>query len=581
MNFLRKVKLLAISHKLISIIVLLVLGFGGYYIFSPSAVTQTSYVLGAVAKGNIISSVEGSGQVASLNEVEIKSKVAGDITWIGVVAGQEVKKGQSLIVIDSTDARKTIAAAETSLAEAKLQYDKDSAQAPIDYQKKLETLQTEKEDLETAYENVFNAISNAFLDLPTSISGLDDVLYGEAVSANYWNLNYYKDFFTRDPKTEDKADLVDIADADYKVARASYDKNFLDFKNTARSADKTVKENLLAETISTTKAVAQAIKSEQNILDTFVDVAQSKKQSTPSFIVSFQSKLKSYIGTTNSDLSSLLSQQSSLESLKQQIINTQRDIDLLLINNSTGNDPIDLQISKNSIAKKESDLADLKSDLANYNIRAPFDGTMAKVNVEKFDSVSNGTSLGTIVTKQQLATISLNEVDVAGVKLGQKVSLTFDAIEGLAMTGQVSEIDTIGTVSQGVVNYSIKIIFDTQDDRVKSGMSVNASIITGIKTDVLAVSSSAIKSSGGTNYVEMPDASEVPDQISGAGVVLQKSLIKQQIEVGVTNGTSAEILSGLKEGDKIILRTISQSSAQTTAQTGTQKSNIRVPGIGF
>lgn len=573
---------MALSHKLISVIILLVLGFGGYYIFSPSAVTQTSYVLGSVSRGNIISSIDGSGQVSSLNEVDIKSKVSDDITWVGVTAGQEVKKGQVLVSIDSTDAQKTIAAAETSLAEAKLQYDKDSAQAPINYQKKLETLQTEKDDLETAYENVFNAISNAFLDLPASISGLDDVLYGESVSANYWNLNYYKDFFTSDPKTEDKAGLVDIANADYKTARADYDNNFSDFKNISRSADKTVKENLLAETISTTKAVAQAIKSEQNILDTFVDVAQSKKQSTPSFIVTFQSKLKSYIGTTNSNLSSLLSQQSSLESLKQQIINTQRDIDLLLINNSTGNDPIDLQISKNSIAKKELDLADLRSDLANYNVRAPFDGTMAKVNVKKFDSVSSGTSLGTIVTKQQLATISLNEVDVAGVKLGQKVSLTFDAVEGLTMTGQVSEVDTIGTVSQGVVNYSIKIVFDTQDDRVKSGMSVNASIITGIKTDVLAIPSSAIKSSGGTNYVEMPDTSEIPDQVSNAWVVLQKSLIKQQIEVGVTNGTSTEILSGLKEGDRIILRTVSQSSAQTTTQTSGQKSNsVRIPGMGF
>ncbi|MHB9019781.1 MAG: efflux RND transporter periplasmic adaptor subunit [Minisyncoccota bacterium] len=580
MNFLSKSKLLILSHKLISVITLLVLGFAGYYFLSSSNAVQTSYVLSTVTKGNIISSVDGSGQVASLNEVDIKSKVSGDITWVGVVAGQEVKNGQALISIDSTDARKAIATAETSLAEAKLQYDKDLAQAPIDYQKKLETLQSEKNDLEKTYEDVFNSFSNAFLDLPTTIAGIEDVLYGDELSiTKSWNINYYKDFFGKGDD-KDYAVLVDIAEADYKIARSDYDKNFLDFTNANRYADKTTKENLLSETINTTKAIAQAIKSEQNVLDTIVDVAQGRKETVPSTISTFQTKLKSYIGTINGHLTSLLSQQSSLENTKQQIINTQRDIDLLLINNPTGNDPITLQISKNSIAKKEADLADLKADLANYTIRAPFDGTIAKVNIKKFDSISSGTSLLTIVTKQQLATVSLNEIDVAGIKVGQKVSLSFDAVEGLAMTGQVSEVDTIGTVSQGVVNYSIKIVFDTQDVRVKSGMSVNASIITDTKIDVLIVPSSAIKSSGGISYVEIPDPSEVIGQIGNSGVVLVKPVNKQEVEIGVTNGTNTEIIGGLKEGDKIILRTISGSSTQTTSSM--QKSNsIRVPGMGF
>jgi RND family efflux transporter MFP subunit len=577
MNFLRRIKSLIISHKLISIVILLALGFGGYYYFSSSSsTTQTSYAISAVTRGNIISSVDGSGQVSSLNEVDIKSKVSGDITWVGITAGQEVKKGQAIITIDSTDARKTIAAAEISLAEAKLQYDKDSAEAPIDYQKKLETLESEKQDLETAYENVFNDISNAFLDLPTTVTGIENVLYGDDISGNnYWNLNYYKDFFGTDTD-QDKLALVDIAESDYKIARSEYDKNFSDFKDTNRYADKATKENLLEETINTTRSIAQAIKSEQNALDTLVDVAQGRKQTVPSSITSFQTKLKSYISTTNSHLTSLLSQQSSLENTKQQIIDTQRDIDLLLINNATGNDPIALQISKNSIAKKESDLADLRSDLANYTIRAPFDGTIAKVSVENFDSISSAASLATIITKQQMATISLNEVDVAGVEIGQKVTLTFDAVDGLTMTGKVSEVDTVGTVSQGVVSYSIKIIFDTQDSRVKSGMSVNTVIITDIKTDVLTVPASAVKTSGDLNYVEIPNENEsfagIATSTLSRGVVLTNATVKQQVEIGSSNDSSTEIVNGLKEGDMIITKTI-QSSAKTTTTTSTTKTS--------
>ena len=99
-----------------------------------------------------------------------------------------------------------------------------------------------------------------------------------------------------------------------------------------------------------------------------------------------------------------------------------------------------------------------------------------------------------LITKQKIAEISLNEVDAAKVKVGQKVTLTFDAIDGLSITGEVSEIDALGTVSQGVVTYGVKIAFDTQDERVKSGMSVSAAIITDVKQNVLLVPNAAVKS---------------------------------------------------------------------------------------
>ena len=100
--------------------------------------------------------------------------------------------------------------------------------------------------------------------------------------------------------------------------------------------------------------------------------------------------------------------------------------------------------------------------------------------------------------------MSLNEVDIAQIKINQKATLTFDAIQDLTIAGTVLEVDSIGTTSQGVVTYGVTIGFDTQDQRIKSGMSASASIITNSKTDALLVPNSAIKSSGGSNYVQMP-----------------------------------------------------------------------------
>jgi HlyD family secretion protein len=106
---------------------------------------------------------------------------------------------------------------------------------------------------------------------------------------------------------------------------------------------------------------------------------------------------------------------------------------------------------------------------------------------KKGESISSGGTVATLITEQQVAEISLNEVDVAQVEVGQKVTLTYDAIEDLQISGSVAEVDLIGTTNQGVVSYTVTILFDTQDERIKPGMSVSATIITEIKQEVIVV----------------------------------------------------------------------------------------------
>ena len=214
------------------------------------------------------------------------------------------------------------------------------------------------------------------------------------------------------------------------------------------------------------------------------------------------------------------------------------------------------------MTQAENSLLDARQKLADYFIRAPFDGVIAVVNVEKGYSVSASTVVTTIITKQRTAKIAFNEVDVAKVKIGQKVTLTFDAIEGLSISGEVAEIDSIGTVSQGVVNYNVKIVFDTQDDRVKPGMSVSAAVITDVKQDVLLVPNSAVKSDGNGQYVEF---------------LINNAPQSQSVEAGLSNDTMTEIKSGIKEGDKIVIQTITVAIQTQTTQSST---GFRIPGLG-
>jgi HlyD family secretion protein len=265
---------------------------------------------------------------------------------------------------------------------------------------------------------------------------------------------------------------------------------------------------------------------------------------------------------------------------------TIKEKELSLADLKIGTDPLDIRSQEIAVRQKENALFDAREKLSDYTVRAPFDGVVASIDIKRGDTVSSGSAVATLITRQRTAEISLNEIDVAKMSIGQKTTLTFDAVEGLNITGEVGEIDAIGTVTQGVVTYTVKIVFDTQDERIKPGMSVSAAIITTMRQDVLSVPNNAIKTNNDISYVEiLSDAGSSTDGVQG--VISSTPPRQQVVEIGVSNDISTEILSGLAEGDQIIIRTITTTTTSSTTQapsifgaTGAQKSgtnSVRIP----
>lgn len=249
-----------------------------------------------------------------------------------------------------------------------------------------------------------------------------------------------------------------------------------------------------------------------------------------------------------------------------------------------GADPIDIQISQNQVSQRQADLvasqqklSDAEDALNDYSVLAPFDGIIGKITAQSADQASPGTALATILTKAKIAQISLNEVDAAKVKTGQKATLTFDAVQDLSIAGLVAEIDPIGTVSQGVVNYSVKISFDTQDERIKPGMSVSVHIITDVRTDVLTVPNSALKSQGGATTVQIvSEKTGTPG--SNGGVTLSRAPEVRMVTTGLANDQMTEITDGVTENEQVVVRTIQPTT--TAPAAGAAGAAVRVPGLG-
>lgn len=564
------------SHrKIIFIIIGFILVIGGYFSYKAfnKSDNTTKYVLTSVQRGSIALSVSGSGQVLVSNQLDIKSKVSGDIIYVGAIKGAEVKTGEVLIKLDTRDAERAVRDAESNLESARLSFDK--LKKPADQLSLLQaenaliqsrqSLENAKDSLTKSYDEGSNVVANAFLDMPSVMTGLDNILNGSTINVSQSNASSYYDMIKNSKQNADK--FLNTALSTYQSARTAYEKNFQDYKNTSRYSDLAVIESLITETYDTTKLISEAIKNTKNFLDLVNEALSNNTQGIrpPALLSTHENNLQSYTGTANSNLSSLLNISNSIKNNQDAITSAERSIaekTESLAKLKAGPDTLDIQSQELTIKQRENAVTDVREKLSDYTIFVSFDGVIAKSDIKKGDSISASTVIATLMNKQQMAQISLNEIDVAKIKVGQKATLTFDAIDNLSIAGHVIEIDAIGTVTQGVVTYNVKIIFDTEDDRVKSGMSVNAIIITEIKQDILFIANGAVKTQGDTYYVEVLNGLVSQGQ-NGSGVSSLTPPISKDVEVGISNDTDTEIISGLNEGDQAILRVIATSTNKT------------------
>ncbi|MFH0818590.1 MAG: biotin/lipoyl-binding protein [Patescibacteria group bacterium] len=230
----------------------------------------------------------------------------------------------------------------------------------------------------------------------------------------------------------------------------------------------------------------------------------------------------------------------------------------------------ELRSQKINLQDQQSKLDDLISQRNDYLVTAPKDGIVAIINYQVGEKISAGgsasssTALAVMISQNKNTVVAINEVDIPSITAGQKVNLTFDALPDLTMTGTVSKVDLIGTITQNVVSNNVTINFDDQDERLRNGMTVNADIITTSKENILVLSSGAIKTSGQGSYIQTLDQNN--------------SVRMVDVETGISDDVNTEIISGLNSGDIVITKIITPDSTNTNTSSNTNSSGQRSSG---
>jgi RND family efflux transporter MFP subunit len=508
------------------------------------------YVLGEVQKGNLEIKVSGTGEIVPIEEINVKSKVGGEVVFLNVKEGDNVYQGQILAKIDSRNLEKTIKDQEILIKNLELAI--DSAKLNLEklnfqYQNTLRG-----DDYNKALNQGILILNDFYNFYPGFIEDLRKIYFYKDFENYDNNLKYYESY---NPYFTGKSQKLEF---NYNILRSKYIELSENFKNISSQND--TKERIIKDSYDLVLATYDLVNEGREMMrylkeDLALKNATHEKEN---IINNHFQKLTNYLNSLAQYKQNLLDVISKINSYHDIVDNYNFDKKNLEL--SIRQKEIDLEQAK----KK---LNDLKEDLNDYYITAPFSGILSKLNIKKGDLIASNQIIGTIITNQKIAKISLNEIDAAKVKVGQNAILTFDALPDLKVKGKIIEISTVGKEEQGVVSYDVKISLEKENREIKPGMSVNAEVIIDKKENVLLVPNSAIKSDRVGKYVEVIKNYEIKRRNSFKPVAISQNLIeKRYIKTGISNDVFTEVIEGLNEGEVIIIRTLNQT-VQSRQQT--------------
>jgi HlyD family secretion protein len=201
------------------------------------------------------------------------------------------------------------------------------------------------------------------------------------------------------------------------------------------------------------------------------------------------------------------------------------------------------RLAAGNLSKIQAAQARLEAAQATLNLArivAPFPGIATEADPLPGDQVAPGTTAFRLDDLSHLyVDVEVSEVDINSVKVGQPVTLTFDAILGRQYQGEVVEVASVGNTVNGVVNFTVTAELTSADDRVKPGMTAAVNIVVNELQSVLLVPNRAVRLVDGNRVVYL---------------LVDGQSVQKDITLGSSSDTMSVVLGGdVKEGDVIIL----------------------------
>ncbi len=461
-----------------------------------------------VQRGALVAAVAGSGSVAAEQSLNLPFVSAGTVTQVLVKDGDTVKAGQVLARLDDRAAQLQVTSARSSL---------DSAMARL---KQAQQGNARAEDLAAA--NAQLAAAQANYDKASKGGSAADRAAADAAvkSAQAAYNAAVKAAGSSTSQLEAARAALEKTENALRQAQANYDR-------VASAPDIGRRPEAIALQNATVDH-DQASANYNALLNTAGVDAQARIASTAAQLAQARANLNKLTPSAED----LALAQANLDQAKATVAKL-----------SAPATALDQQIAQAAVSQAEAAVQQAQLALDNTELKAPFDGIVAQVNIVPGNAASAATPALRLINRNPLhVDLRLSENDVAQVQLGQDVTLTIQSLGDWRTTGQVSYIAPAADNSNGLVTYAVRVSFADNEPRVKVGMTADLKIVTARKENVLLVPNTALLPKGSGRVVQIP-VTDSKGQVSTQEV---------EVQTGLTDGNQTEITAGLEEGQRVV-----------------------------
>ncbi len=415
---------------------------------------ESKVLTAQVTRGSVTKVIEGSGTIKAVEQYDITALVSGEILRDYFEEGQEVKEGDLLYEIDMSTIENSIEKSQASLEKTQLSY-------------------------EQSVETVNN------LTVTSPISGTVQNVYIE----NGTNVG-------------NNSKVADVINSDYMRLKINFNHNDAQTIWVGQSADV-----YLESTTAPVKGEVESVATGSLINDSGAPVTPVE------IIVPNPGAIRpgdmatavvgsvacNDAGTFEYYETATITAKASGEAYKLGIKagdKVAKGQAVVYLESSSAK--VNARQSQLSLKDAQLALQNLVEDREDYNIKAPISGKVIQKNSKAGDKLGNNdrsTVMAIIADLSSLVfEISVDELDIGNIKVGQTVTVTADALEGRTFTGHVETVSIVGSSSNGVTSYPVKVVMDDgMNSGLIPGMNVNANIVIDSRTDVLRVPVSAIQ----------------------------------------------------------------------------------------
>ncbi len=499
---------------------LLLVVVSSYFLFIRTKPSVLSIF--TVTRGEVKSEVSVTGKVKPTRNLDLAFEKGGRIARIYVSVGNKVSEGQMLVSLDNSDLIAQLAQAQANLKsqEAKLEQLKKGTRP--------EQVKIHQAQLDKAKQDLTNYYSGAVNVLADSYTKADDAVRKQ-VSGLFTGLT------TSNPQLVfSSSDSQAVIDTQTKVA-------------TSIASLDSWRAKLGALNSSDPILIEQAINNSNNYLDTIKSMLDRLTDSLNSAFGISSATIDSYklnVNTARANVNTAITNISNqLQSILSQKIVVQTSQDQLFLD-LAGSTAEDISYQQAQVDSAAANVAYYQSQVSKTILRAPFSGMVTKVNFDPGDIISaNIAAVSFIGAGRYEIEANIAESDIADVKIGDMASVTLDAYgSDVFFQAKVIQVDLSATVLEGVATYKTTLQFLNEDSKILAGLTANVDILSAQKENVIYAPTRNIVIKDNKKYIKL-----LKDKKTG-------TTEEKEITTGLRGSDGrTEVLSGLNEGDKIVV----------------------------